>query len=75
MKSLLNDQGLSMFLSQESTMIAIYVQNRSPHHILKDLTPEEAFSGKKTNVENLRIFGCHVYSHIPKDKKNKLEPL
>jgi hypothetical protein len=25
-------------------------------------------------VENLRIFGCPVYSHIPKDKMNKLEP-
>jgi hypothetical protein len=38
------------------------------------MTPEEAFSGKKPNVENLRIFGCQVYSHIPKDKINKLEP-
>jgi hypothetical protein len=25
-------------------------------------------------VENLRIFGCPIYSHIPKDKRNKLEP-
>jgi hypothetical protein len=38
------------------------------------MTPEEAFSGKKPNVENLIIFGCPVYSHIPKDKRNKLEP-
>jgi hypothetical protein len=38
------------------------------------MTPEEAFSGKKPNVENLRIFGRPVYSHIPKDKRNKLEP-
>jgi hypothetical protein len=28
----------------------------------------------KPNVENPRIFGCPVYSHIPKDKRNKLEP-
>jgi hypothetical protein len=55
-------------------MTAIYMQNRSPHRILKDMTPEEAISGKKSNVENLRIFGCQVYSHIPKDKRNKLEP-
>jgi hypothetical protein len=39
------------------------------------MTPEEAFLGKKPNVENLKIFGCPVYSHIPKDKRNKLEPL
>jgi hypothetical protein len=38
------------------------------------MTPEESFSSKKPNVENLRIFGCLVYSHIPKDKRNKLEP-
>jgi hypothetical protein len=73
-KALLNDQGLSMFLWGEATMKTIYVQNRSPHHILKDMTLEEAFSGKKPNVENLRIFVCHVFSHIPKDKRNKLEP-
>jgi hypothetical protein len=73
-KALLNDQGLSMFLWGEAAMTEIYVQNRSPHRILKDMTPEEAFSGKKPNMENLRIFGCPVYSHIPKDKRNKLEP-
>jgi hypothetical protein len=71
-KSLQNDQGLSMFLWGEATMTAIYVQNRSPHRILKDMTPEEAFSGKKPNLENLRIFEYHVYSHISKDKRNKL---
>jgi hypothetical protein len=25
-------------------------------------------------VEHLRIFGCPVYIHIPKDKMKKLEP-
>jgi hypothetical protein len=64
-----------MFLWGEAPMTTIYVQNKIPHHILKDMTPEESFSGKKPNVENLRIFACPVYSHIPKDKRNKLEPL
>jgi hypothetical protein len=63
-----------MFLWGEAAMTKIYVKNRSPHPILKDKTPEEAFSGKKPNVENLRIFGCPIYFHIPKDKTNKLEP-
>jgi transposase InsO family protein len=67
-KALLNDQGLSMFLWGEATMTTIYVQNKSPHRILKDMTLEEAFSGKKPNVENLRIFGCPVYSHFPRTK-------
>jgi hypothetical protein len=72
-KSLLNDQGLSMFLWGEAEMKTIYMQNKIPHHILKNMTPEEDFSGKKPNVENLRIFGCLIYFHIPKDKRNKLE--
>jgi hypothetical protein len=70
----LNDQDLSMFLWGEVAMTAIYVQNRIPHRILKDMTLEEAFSSKKPNIENLRIFGCQVHSHIPKDNRNKLEP-
>jgi hypothetical protein len=49
-KALLNDQGLSMFLWGEAAMTSIYVQNRSFHHILKDMTPEESFSGKKPNL-------------------------
>jgi hypothetical protein len=73
-KALLNDQDLSMFLWGEEAMTTIYIQNKIHHRILKDMTPEEAFSGKKPNIENLRIFGCQVYSHIPKDKRNKLEP-
>jgi hypothetical protein len=74
MKALMNGQGLSMYLWGEVAMTAIYVHNRSPHRILKDMTPEEAFSRKKPNVEHLRIFGCPVYIHIPKDKRKKLEP-
>jgi hypothetical protein len=73
-KELLNNQGLSMYLWGEASITTIYVQNKSPHRILKDMTPEEAFSGKKPNVEHLRIFGFPVYFHIPKDKRNKLEP-
>jgi hypothetical protein len=74
MKALMDDEGLSMYLWGEATMATIYVQNITPHCILKDTTPEEAFSGKKPNVEDLRIFGCLVYIHMPKDKMKKLEP-
>jgi hypothetical protein len=73
-KALLNDQGLSMYLWGEAAMTTIYVQNKITHRILKDMNLEETFSGKKPNVEHLRIFGCPVYLHIPKDKRNKLEP-
>jgi transposase InsO family protein len=47
-KAMMNDQNLSMFLWGEAAMEAVYVQNRSPHRILKNMTREEAFSRKET---------------------------
>jgi hypothetical protein len=41
---------------------------------LRDKTPEEAFTGMKPKVIHLRIFGCPVYIHVPKEKRTKLEP-
>jgi hypothetical protein len=49
----MNDQNLSMFLWGEAVMKVVYVQNRSPHRILKNMTPQEAFSRKKPSVELL----------------------
>jgi hypothetical protein len=38
------------------------------------MTPEEAFTKVKPEVGYLRIFGCHVYIHAPKEKRTKLDP-
>jgi transposase InsO family protein len=67
-KALLNDQGLSMYLWGEATMTTICVQNRSHHRILKDMTPEEAFLGKKPNGEHLRILGSMFTFTFPRIK-------
>jgi hypothetical protein len=45
-----------------------------PHAILKDKTPEEFFSWIKPELRNLRIFGCPMYIHVPKEKKTNMEP-
>ena len=29
--------------------------------------------GEKKNVEHLRVFGCTVFAHIPKDEQKKLD--
>jgi hypothetical protein len=42
--------------------------------ILRNMTPEEAFIGVKPMVGHLRIFGCLVYIHVPKEKRTKLDP-
>lgn len=53
----------------------MYLQNKSPHRVLGSKTPEEAFSGKKPKSEHIRIFRCLTYSHVPKEKRTKMEPI
>jgi hypothetical protein len=68
------DQDLLMCLWAEAAMAVVYVQNRLPHSALGIKTPEEMFTGKKPEVSHLKIFGCPMFIHIPKEKRNKLEP-
>jgi hypothetical protein len=32
------------------------------------------FTRKKPEVSHLKIFGCPMFIHIPKEKRNKLDP-
>jgi hypothetical protein len=64
-----------MIMWVEASMTTMYVQNKSPHQILKNMTPEEAFTGVKPEVGHFKIFGCPVYFHIPKEKRTKLDPV
>jgi hypothetical protein len=73
-KTMIHDQDLPMCLWAEATMAVVYVQNRLSHSALGLKTPEEMFTGKKLEVSHLKIFGCPVFIHIPKEKRNKLEP-
>ena len=73
-KAMIHDQDLPMHLWAKAARTAIYVQNISPHRVLGNKTPEEMFSGEKPEVSHLRIFGCPVYIHVPKEKRSKLEP-
>jgi hypothetical protein len=67
------DKDLPNYLWEEDTSTIVYIHNRCPHAILKDKSPEEVFSGIKLEVGHLRIFGCHVYIHVPKEKRTKMD--
>jgi hypothetical protein len=70
-RSMLHDQTLTLFLWVEESVVAIYLQNRSPHRILGKKTHEEAFTSRRPDI---RIFGCLTYSHVPLEKRTKLDP-
>ena len=63
-----------MHLWAEEERTYVYVQNCTPHRVLDNKTLEEAFSAVKLEVNHLRIFGCPVYIHVPKEKRTKLDP-
>lgn len=50
-----------------------HVLNRSPTLAVKNMTPEEAWSGVKLKVDYFRIVGCVGHVHIPDAKRIKLD--
>jgi transposase InsO family protein len=73
-RAMLHDPNLPMTLWAKASMTTVYAQNMSPHQILKNMTPEEAFTGVKPEVGHFRIFGCLVNFHLPMEKRTKLDP-
>jgi hypothetical protein len=73
-KTMIDDQDLSMHLWAEATRSTVYVQNRLSHSALRFKTPEEMFFEKKPEVSHLKIFDCPVFVHVPKEKRTKLDP-
>jgi hypothetical protein len=73
-KVMIHDHNLPMIMWEKASMTTVHVHNKSPHQILKNMTPEEAFTGVKPEVGHFRIFECPVYFHVPKEKRTKLDP-
>uniref|UniRef100_A0A803LBQ0 Reverse transcriptase Ty1/copia-type domain-containing protein n=1 Tax=Chenopodium quinoa TaxID=63459 RepID=A0A803LBQ0_CHEQI len=49
------------------------MSNRSPTKSLKNVTPQEAWSGWKPSVSHLRVFGSVAYAQVPKQLRSKLD--
>jgi hypothetical protein len=73
-KTMIHDQDHPIHLWAKAARTSVYVQNRLSHSALGFKTPEEMFSGKKPKVIHLKIFGYHIFVHIPKKKRTKLDP-
>ena len=73
-RSMLHGKGLPSHLWAEAVAAAVFVRNIAPVKFLDNMTPAEAFLGKKPNASYLRAFGCKAYVHIPDAKRTKLDP-
>ncbi|KAG6495809.1 hypothetical protein ZIOFF_043637 [Zingiber officinale] len=48
-------------------------QTRCPTRSVQDKTLEEAWSGRKSTVKHLKIFGCLAYEHVQDKLRKKLD--
>ncbi|CAL9028826.1 unnamed protein product [Prunus brigantina] len=57
----------------EAVLWSVHILNRSPTFSVKNMTPQEAWSGLKPAVDHFKVFGCIAYAHIPDEKRKKLD--
>ena len=72
-RSMLEEAGLERKYWAEAVQTAVHLKNRSPTKAVKGKTPEEAWSGIKPDLSELKVFGCKAYMHVNKEKRTKLD--
>jgi hypothetical protein len=64
----------TIYLPFQEPNFANHIQNISPHGSIKDQTPFEAWGGRKLKFAHFKIFGSCAWTHVPYEKKKKLDP-
>ncbi|KAL0319934.1 UNVERIFIED_CONTAM: Retrovirus-related Pol polyprotein from transposon TNT 1-94 [Sesamum radiatum] len=72
-RSMLQEKHLPKAFWAEAVYTAVYLLNRCPTKAVQNMTPIEAWSGRKPSAKHLRVFGSICYVHIPTEKRHKLE--
>ncbi|KAI5343342.1 hypothetical protein L3X38_011218 [Prunus dulcis] len=73
-KSMLHEKGMPYSLWTEAVHTAVYLLNRCPTKALNNITPFEAYSGRKPGIAHLKVFGSLCFVHVPTELRHKLEP-
>ncbi|KAM1099314.1 hypothetical protein TB2_005809 [Malus domestica] len=73
-KYMLHEKRMPYFLWAEAVHTFVYILNRCPTKALNNITPFEAYSGRKPGIAHLRVFGSLCYVHVPSEQRHKLEP-
>lgn len=71
-RSLLSTRKVPRIFWPEAVKWTFYVLNRCPTHAVKNITPQEAWSGVKPNVEHFRVWEI-AHAHISDQKRGKLD--
>ncbi|CAI5717293.1 unnamed protein product [Hyaloperonospora brassicae] len=73
-RCMIEHAGLSKRYWGEALTTAAFLRNRCPTLATgNDKSPHEAWTQKEPLLKNLKVFGCHAYVHIPREKRSKLD--
>lgn len=73
-RSMMTATNQPLHLWAEASNCAVYLRNRVLGKALVNMTPYEAWHGRKPNVSHIRMFGCEAFMHIPHDERSKFSP-
>jgi len=71
---MLNEKNLPNYFWAKAIATVVYIMNWTPTVIVHGMTPEEKFTGKKSNVSHLKVFGYITYVHVLDEKRSKVDP-
>ncbi|UYV84129.1 hypothetical protein LAZ67_X001289 [Cordylochernes scorpioides] len=57
----------------EAVNTAAYIKNKCYNTALKDKVPDGLWLERNPSVRHLKAFGCLAYSHIPRERRRKLD--
>jgi hypothetical protein len=72
-RCLLFEKDLPKKFWAEAVNTAVFLLNRLPTRALQHKTPYEVWHGYKPSLQNLKVFGCLCFTHIPQVKRDKLD--
>ena len=71
-KSMLSEKQVLKKFCPKAVNWTTHVLNRSPTLVVKEMTPVEAWSDVKPNVNYFQVFGCIGHVHVPYNLRKKL---
>jgi hypothetical protein len=72
-RCLLHAAGLGTTFWPDALIHATWLHNRT-HHSAIDMTPHQAFTGRKPTLDNLLTFGCRVTPKMARNRTSALDP-
>ncbi|POM66843.1 Integrase catalytic core protein [Phytophthora palmivora] len=73
-RCMLEHAGLSKSYWGGAMMTAMFFRNRCPTRATSHgKSPHQVWTGKKPLLSNLKVFGCHAYVTVPKEKRTKFD--